>query len=105
MGKIFPHSRRKPKPAQQPFLVKPVDPERHQARVTLERRETERIQAGRHQRMIARSAARAGHAAPAVPKDESDLDADWFAVGRECQFCGGKQHPLRLGLEFNRELH
>ena len=44
--------------------------------VAFERREAERIQAERRQRMLERSAARAVHSAPAAPKDRSDLDAD-----------------------------
>ena len=81
-SKIFVHSpRRKPKAAApRPLIIKPEDPERHRIRVALERRETERIEVDRRRRMLERSAARTVHSAPSIPKDQSDLDADWFAA-------------------------
>ena len=82
MAKIFPHftRRKRTKPAAQPLLIKTEDPERHRARVALERREAERIEADRRRRMLERRAARVVHAAPSTPKDQSDLDAEWFAA-------------------------
>lgn len=79
-SKIFVHSpRRRPKAAApRPLTLQPEDPERHRIRVALERREAERIEADRRRRMLERRATRAVHAAPSIPKDQSDLDAAWF---------------------------
>jgi hypothetical protein len=80
MAKIFVHfARKRAKPALQPLILEPEDPERHRARVAAERREAERIQAERRRRMFERSAARVLHSTPTA-KDPSDRDADWFAA-------------------------
>jgi hypothetical protein len=77
-SKIFCHRpRRKLKPAPSRLVIVD-DPIARRKRIEAERREGERIQADRRQRMLERSATRAVHSAPAVPKDQSDLDADWF---------------------------
>ena len=76
MAKIFPHRRRKPQQPR-PFLptVLPEDPIAHRLRVSAERRERERIEAGRYERMLQRRMARL-QLIPATALG----DAEWFAA-------------------------
>jgi hypothetical protein len=75
MGKIFVHfPRKRAKPAPQPLILEPEDPERRRARVAAERRKAERIETERLLRMAERRTQRLACEAPRLAY-EAKLDA------------------------------